>query len=210
MRATEPFAVALQRKRQADSTNRNARHRAFTLIELLVVVVIISILAAIALPNLLEAQTRAKISRTTSDLRAAATCLEAYAVDHNSYPEPLLKLSTPIAYATDAYVRDVFANPGGWFALGYVQAHVGSQPKYLADFHVQSPTDEQRSVMASHRFFVFSNGPDLKDEALENPTESFRDVTRAPGATYGYFYDPSNGTQSRGDIMRSGRFQPLT
>ncbi len=180
----------------------------FTLIELIIVVVIIAILAAIAIPNLLEAQVRAKVARATSDLRAAATCIELYAVDNNAYPEPLLKLSTPVAYASDAYAPDVFANPDGWFALGYVQADVGSQPQFLNDFNVTGHTAHQRAAMRSHRFFVFSNGPDLLDEALENPNDSFRDVTGTPGATLGYFYDPSNGTISRGDIMRSGRYQP--
>src|SRR5690606_12155322 len=62
--------------------------RAFTLIELLVVVAIIAILAAIAVPNFLEAQTRSKVSRFMSDLRSSAVALEAYAVDHNKYPPP--------------------------------------------------------------------------------------------------------------------------
>ena len=54
------------------------RPRAFTLIELLVVVAVIAILAAIALPNFLEAQTRAKVSRVAADLRTIATALETY------------------------------------------------------------------------------------------------------------------------------------
>lgn len=62
--------------------------RAFTLIELLIVVAIIAILAAIAVPNFLEAQTRAKVSRFMSDIRTAAVGLESYAVDHNKYPPP--------------------------------------------------------------------------------------------------------------------------
>lgn len=59
---------------------------AFTLIELLIVVAIIAILAAIAVPNFLEAQVRAKVSRTKADMRTLATALEAFRVDHNRYP----------------------------------------------------------------------------------------------------------------------------
>lgn len=59
----------------------------FTLIELLIVVAIIAILAAIAVPNFLEAQTRAKVARVHADLRTLATGIEAYRVDNNSYPE---------------------------------------------------------------------------------------------------------------------------
>lgn len=62
---------------------------AFTLIELLIVVAIIAILAAIAVPNFLEAQMRAKISRARTDMRSISTALESYAVDNNKYP-PIL------------------------------------------------------------------------------------------------------------------------
>jgi type II secretion system protein G len=60
--------------------------RAFTLIELLIVVAIIAILAAIAIPNFLEAQIRAKRSRALADMRTLATALESYAVDYGEYP----------------------------------------------------------------------------------------------------------------------------
>jgi len=59
---------------------------AFTLIELLIVVAIIAILAAIAVPNFLEAQTRSKIARVQADMRALATALEAYRVESTKYP----------------------------------------------------------------------------------------------------------------------------
>lgn len=58
----------------------------FTLIELLIVVAIIAILAAIAVPNFLEAQVRSKTSRVLSDLRTLRTAVEAYAVDYNKPP----------------------------------------------------------------------------------------------------------------------------
>lgn len=60
--------------------------KGFTLIELLIVVAIIAILAAIAVPNFLEAQVRSKVSRVKADQRSLATGLESYFVDNNDYP----------------------------------------------------------------------------------------------------------------------------
>jgi type II secretion system protein G len=90
-------------------------NRGFTLIELLIVVAIIAILAAIAVPNFLEAQTRAKIGRVQSELRSFATAIESYRIDHGKYPksmrgaqgEEIVCLTTPIAYMT-TLPRDTF------------------------------------------------------------------------------------------------------
>lgn len=66
---------------------RSAKAGGFTLIELLIVVAIIAILAAIAVPNFLEAQTRARVSRATADMRTLATAIESYRIDNGDYPE---------------------------------------------------------------------------------------------------------------------------
>jgi len=107
------------------------RKRGFTLIELLIVVAIIAILAAIAVPNFLEAQARAKVSRARNDLRTIATALEAYRVDTNQYPlgnargngffcstfpfnaPTFERLTTPVAYLTgEGSFVDPFGNKG--------------------------------------------------------------------------------------------------
>lgn len=90
---------------------RSKIRRGFTLIELLIVVAIIAILAAIAVPNFLEAQMRAKISRASADMRSIRTAVESYRVDYNAYFETdigeedvrllgvgMIRLTTPISY----------------------------------------------------------------------------------------------------------------
>lgn len=57
------------------------KRNAFTLIELLIVVAIIGILAAIAVPNFLNAQMRAKIARGLSDMRSLSTGIEQLRLD---------------------------------------------------------------------------------------------------------------------------------
>ncbi|MGI8906495.1 MAG: prepilin-type N-terminal cleavage/methylation domain-containing protein [Candidatus Sumerlaeaceae bacterium] len=100
----------------------------FTLIELLIVVAIIAILAAIAVPNFLEAQVRAKASRAKSDLRTIITALETYMVDENKYPVPryILKLQTPL-------------NSGCQFAPGG-QHETGNAGSFIAGSNVAGLT----------------------------------------------------------------------
>jgi prepilin-type N-terminal cleavage/methylation domain-containing protein len=80
----------------------------FTLIELLIVVAIIAILAAIAVPNFLEAQTRAKVTQVKADMRTIVTALETYHVDNNSYPNPRFPNPVP---------NDGSFSLGAWFII---------------------------------------------------------------------------------------------
>jgi prepilin-type N-terminal cleavage/methylation domain-containing protein len=60
---------------------KNRKAKGFTLIELLVVVVIIGILAAIALPNFIGAQKKAKVAQVKSNMHTCQLASESYATD---------------------------------------------------------------------------------------------------------------------------------
>jgi len=85
--------------------------KGFTLIELLIVVAIIGIIAAIAIPNLLNAIDRGKQKRTMADLRSMGTAIEEYSIDNNFYPVAV-SLSALSDQVTPSYIRALPANDG--------------------------------------------------------------------------------------------------
>jgi type II secretion system protein G len=188
---------------------------AFTLIELLIVVAIIAILAAIAVPNFLEAQTRAKVSRVKSDFRSLGTALEAYRVDANNYPDPrrvggtvnlytgLVWLTTPVAYIT-SIPRDPFT----------IQDKVGSDDwayEYGAGVAGVAPGDDTNAP--NNIWLLESEGPDKLDDVVTYlfPWPGW---TSPPGADLSHptfidlVYDTTNGTRSQGSIFRTGGVLP--
>lgn len=214
----------------SDSGVRWRRQPGFTLIELLIVVAIIAILAAIAVPNFLEAQTRSKVSRVKADMRTMATCLESYAVDHNKYPDvdastlmPPVKygaeycrrvfavMSTPVAYLTNATLRDVFYTKPviqdyGTF-LGY--ANCKEIAPALPALGITA-TDRQLGLFVEQRWLLQSVGPDGLPFALMNTADQNFQLTflaLSDRSQLGYFYDPTNGTVSTGDIARTAHGQ---
>ena len=188
-----------------------SRRRGFTLIELLIVVAIIAILALIAVPNFLEAQTRAKVSRAKSDQRTLTTAIEAYRVDYNSVPcwdswygsdknfQPgpfWIALTTPVAYTTslprDPFVpgQTITAMPGSTASTLDVRYHVGVGELGTLDSNNQ----------ASQYYHIGSFGPDFSDDTNLNGEYPYTD--------HAIPYDPTNGTVSKGDFWRHSHRPP--
>jgi type II secretion system protein G len=196
---------------QRSRASANQRPRAFTLIELLIVVGIIAILAAIAVPNFLESQVRAKISRVRSDMRTIAIAVESYAVDNNTYPfvpqtftdlpARMRQITSPIAYLTtipaDPFARKVDT----LYCLGSIEDAKGSAYLYntgnaLVGVGIVDPNSLNRQSWA-----LTSGGPDLR---IQFPYWPFADTFVISHAYLDFIYDPTNGTVSGGELFRRG------
>ena len=97
---------------------RQAKSKGFTLIELLIVVAIIGIIAAIAIPNLLNAIDRGKQKRSMADLRSIGTAVEAYSVDTNIYPTAA-DISAAQAVLEPTYIKKLPLTDGWNNAMVY-------------------------------------------------------------------------------------------
>ena len=197
------------------------RRFGFTLIELLIVVAIIGILAAIAVPNFLNAQTRARISRTYADLKALSTAQEMYFLDKNYYAPAfqLHHLTTPVAYIA-SIPQDVFAPKWKKSSQGEAGAQVtwyryvygtddpkllgwaGLRDAHCADYYAYFPPFALRSQAMSLAtsqgcptvWLVKSYGPNVDKQGLAS----------SDGDDFTLRYDATNGLISIGDLAVFG------
>jgi type II secretion system protein G len=103
------------------------KQKGFTLIELLIVVAIIGIIAAIAIPNLLNAINRGRQKRTMADMRSIATAMESYSVDFNFYPKiAATDIKSWQTYLEPTYIKRLPLNDGWNQALVCVEDAVGT------------------------------------------------------------------------------------
>jgi prepilin-type N-terminal cleavage/methylation domain-containing protein len=179
--------------------------RAFTLIELLIVIAIILILVAIALPNFLNAQIRARVATAHGEIRSIETAMVSYFLDWEVYPwesendcsEPgqgrfrcgLAWLTSPIAYMA-TMPTDPFPPVDGetWYETGIKQI----------------PPDPTIGPAAA-TWAIWTFGPDnFTSEITSGNADG--SVTWKEVGTDGSAdqYSPTNGTKSRGDIFLFG------
>jgi len=208
-----------------------SRSYAFTLIELLIVVAIIAILAAIAVPNFLEAQVRSKVARTKADMRSVAVALESYSVDFGAYP-PSVWVDWPAtnySFAEDSY--------SCLWRLTTPVAYITSSKSLHSPFEIseQPPSASAGSFQSNAYWYVYAKNPDggtgrvplvasdhcfwwAINSALAGRSVKWLLGDAGPNKVmwnnaakgivdvneFPFAYDPSNGTVSGGNIYRFG------
>ncbi|MGC9328033.1 MAG: prepilin-type N-terminal cleavage/methylation domain-containing protein [Candidatus Hinthialibacter sp.] len=184
----------------------------FTLIELLIVVAIIGILAAIAVPNFLNAQVRAKIAGAEADMRNLGTAIESYRLDYGNPPRTytegcytgtcqgsqmpryrrLAQLTTPVAYMS-TIPEDKFNN----VVLETASSEVlNTYPYWEPNF-----ADTYRNPSRLGRHFKDQQHPNDQWALMSYGPDG--DFEAAGGGDLAPFQS-SNGLLSNGDIMRFG------
>jgi type II secretory pathway pseudopilin PulG len=175
-------------------------------------VAIIGILAAIAIPNFLQAQVRAKVARAKAEMKTVATALEVYNVDQNQYPwinqnpgyDIPRTLTTPVDYLT-SLPKDPF---GPSMAYDIYLPYLTTNDYYYAtkkyfDFHGFLWKVYPGGSEGSPAIWDLQNkGPDRAWARW--PAEGGSGVAELD-QPFQWQYDPTNGTISAGNIVFAGR-----
>jgi len=102
-------------------TRRRKPAPGFSLIELMVVVVILSILAVVIVPRVIDRPDQARVSRAQSDIAALDAALALYRLDNQGYPTTEQGLMALVERPTRA------PQPRNWAEGGYI-ARIPSDP----------------------------------------------------------------------------------
>ncbi len=166
------------------SRTRNA----FTLIELLIVVAIIGILAAIAIPNFTNAQIRAKIAHSKSELRTYRSIQQQYLMDHNDIPNHYDGKEEHCAYINLGYISEPLTDP---FTIDLIDVEYTSHQGMYHSTHFRSPSN---LLLANPVFY----------KQWDQANRPYIISGQGPGPGGWQDYRGSNGLRSAGMILGMG------
>jgi len=191
---------------------REDKEKGFTLIELLIVVAIIAILAGIALPNFLEAQTRSKVARAKADMHSIILAIESYRVDNNGYPTYHYSDvgTSALEFHIGGKVPDFGIPDPDWDGRNPITtpiSYITTMPDDPFSSHLWAKSEELKEYLYVNWNYAVQQvtAPQWKDMFFYafQKYGSYRIHSRGPdgdGPDSGTPYDPTNGTTSDGDI----------
>ena len=141
------------------------RQSGFTLIELMIVVVVIGILAAIAIPNFIAMQMRAREGSTKANMHTLQVGAEDYAVQNNSfYADNASSLVSLLPGGNSRFLNPFdrsFGSGNAWFDNGWVNPLTSGSTKSGIVTYADSAFQRYQIVgrgRATDLTFVLSSG----------------------------------------------------
>ena len=182
--------------------------KGLTLVELVTGVLLAAVLAAISTLEYCEANHRAKMARTYSELQRLGAAMESYQVDFNGYPPS--EAHSPLGSTAGSFRQDsrLLSTPVAYLAHPpFDPMAPENSPLIVYSTHRMAPQPPDYNIYPHNSYLAWSVGPDgvnNTDGYLDRETVEANEALAVPVAGQGRRYDPTNGVIGFGDVYFFG------